>query len=657
MWHYKDGGIWYITVPLPPRHEFDPVVPNLYVKSIDPGTPVETDEVGNAVYKAEIGKKYTATVVFGTGEIRRDLDLALLRPFVAGLHEINGQAYKGKLKKISGNGHISEPVPEYPDRFTEAKSQTISFNAENSEITATFEWTAQRGTTQLIAAINDGQYVPRHHEFESTADGKPADMTDNVKKVPIKVEPPPDLCVKELKLHTVLTEPGQVYTGTVIYALKPGYREKVTAKLGLTHNGYSISSTEGKKLDQSMVIFDPQMPETMIQTFSFKFTGLALGHNSEIVAKIWPQEPTMVDAYWPDNSRKALAKSHITDIAVTNIAQQEPAVAGTEELATVTFKNLGANTETFTAHYFAGGKLVKKDKITLPAGKTDTRNFNWAVPGTPGKTITLKVVADPDKKLPDINRANNTCTRDVRITAPALPEPYCQDREKNSREWTVTYVWTTTNSKGETVTHSRDVTYKETISARLILNTRQGDDQAPPEERRGAWEIKPFAKKHKLDPNKITRAGYGFEVLVETDYWTDWETKVPTGAAPKGGTPRDLKLQVEFWDTKNRSVLGGPVELEPIARREENGHTYITWALKPTTHTLSDGRRITDRKHYTDLNNYSATEENIDKGRYYVTVSNINDFGMTGELEICEEDSVIILGNMYDDIYTRPGWK
>ncbi|WP_461571200.1 hypothetical protein, partial [Thermincola ferriacetica] len=64
---------------------------------------------------------------------------------------------------------------------------------------------------------------------------------------------------------------------------------------------------------------------------------------------------------------------------------------------------------------------------------------------------------------------------------------------------------------------------------------------------------------------------------------------------------------------------------------------------------------ITDRKHYTDLNNYSATEENIDKGRYYVTVSNINDFGMTGELEICEEDSVIILGNMYDDIYTRPG--
>ncbi|WP_427916573.1 Athe_2463 domain-containing protein, partial [Thermincola ferriacetica] len=320
MWHKKaDGTIWYISVPLAPRCIFDPVVPNLYVKSIDPGTPVETDEVGNAVYKAEIGKKYTATVVFGTGEIRRDLDLALLRPFVAGLHEINGQAYKGKLKKISGNGHISEPVPEYPDRFTEAKSQTISFNAENSEITATFEWTAQRGTTQLIAAINDGQYVPRHHEFESTADGKPADMTDNVKKVPIKVAPPPDLCVKELKLHTVLTEPGQVYTGTVIYALKPGYREKVTAKLGLTHNGYSISSTEGKKLDQSIVVFDPQKPETMIQTFSFKFTGLALGHNSEIVAKIWPQEPTLKDINWQNNTRRVLIKSHVTDIAVTSI--------------------------------------------------------------------------------------------------------------------------------------------------------------------------------------------------------------------------------------------------------------------------------------------------------------------------------------------------
>ena len=109
----------------------------------------------------------------------------------------------------------------------------------------------------------------------------------------------PDFAVTDLIPGTDETEPGKSYIGFVSYMLKE-YDRPVEARITLTHNGYSLSTPEGEKIDGQVLTFNPG--ET--KTFSFKYTGQ--DKDSILRAEIWPTEPSdqekeSRDAYPEDN--------------------------------------------------------------------------------------------------------------------------------------------------------------------------------------------------------------------------------------------------------------------------------------------------------------------------------------------------------------------
>ncbi len=211
-------------------------------------------------------------------------------------------------------------------------------------------------------------------------------------------------------------------------------------------------------------------------------------------------------------------------------------------------------------------------------------------------------------------------------------------------------------------------TYSETLSASISVNTKQGiptDPDNPKEsdrESRGSWEIIPDTQKrtpkysgrqgtpykdiniYGWDPNEVTRAGYGFEVTVKTQYTNDWETQVPDGASAHGGTYKGpTKVTAYFYNTAGRFVESVPME----ATKGKPGDKNITWELPEKRLDFHDGTRVWERKHYTDINN---------KDGYYEVVVYIEEVGKH-DLCLIRAKEVAIYGDMYDDSYTRIATK
>lgn len=644
-WHIKNGQVLYRTIPLYPS-KFLYWLPNFYIKGFDPGCPVQDrgdastggsgSTVGDRVYMAEPGVIYRATVTFGVQTLETNADISAIPVFVKALSEEDSGAVGANLVYKSGNGRVTEPLSLYPYVPERLTNQAVIFKAQNSELTCSFDWTARPGTKRLTAAIN---YPPALRLFFEGLTGNRYE--DNVSTVPIVLADLPDTFVHQLDPGTAEVKEGAEYQGTVGYGLYATFDEPVRARLGLTHNGWPIPGVDGLE-----TTFRPG------ETKSFPFLFHGQKGDSVLEAKIWPLEPADRDINWNNNRKTVTVKPPVIDIGVESIQQISPVISGTNQLAGVSFRNLGNRRETFDVHYYAGDRRIKTETVTLEGTGRLNRAFNWTVPDSVGN-IDLRVVADPGNQLQDINRSNNSAVRTVQVQKPALPPTEClANSSKLSGSWTETY-WLIEDHDEEDnhIWAARNVIYNENLMATVRLNTKQGIPTDPrnlkpgDNESRGSWEIIPWSQENGLDPNKVTRAGYGFEVEVDTTYRTDYETKVPRGlhgtAGSKGGVlygPSSVK--VEFWDTANRSVE--IIQLEAVSGSP--GDANIGWALPEKKHILSDGTTVWDRKHYVDVKNTD--------GRYYVTVY-IDGAGRSG-LKLCKEDFVTIHGDMYDDMYTRP---
>jgi len=350
----------------------------------------------------------------------------------------------------------------------------------------------------------------------------------------------------------------------------------------------------------------------------------------------------------------------VTDIEAVSISQQSPVLINTHQVSSAVFRNNGTISATFTARYYACGSLIKEETLDIDPGKTVTKNFSWKSPKTAG-TYSLKIHAVP---LPsEENIENNTKETSVIVQNYNYTKPDCEFTNKLTAGWNETYSWevehsscsaytdeegnsyTECDSWTETVTQT--VPYSESLTVATTVNTKQGiptDRDNPKEsdrESRGSWEIIPWAQQNGLNPNEVTRAGYGFEVKVQTTYWTDWETKVPGPASPHGGEYKGpTKVVAQFYNTSGYFVE----QLDMVPTKGNPGDKNITWELPIKTHTYPDGQTIYERKHYTDVSNKD--------GNYGVRIV-IFDCGRE-PLSICQDKYVTIYGDMYDDIYTRP---
>jgi len=342
------------------------------------------------------------------------------------------------------------------------------------------------------------------------------------------------------------------------------------------------------------------------------------------------------------------------DIEISALTNDSPVYTGTEQTATATYKNNSKSAQTFEALFYMAENLINSETLTLAPGQEVTREYDWLAPEQAGQ-VMLKAEAKPVEG--ELNTANNqkSCTVEVEEEQPVEPPSLgCQEASSQTYTWDTQYHWTTTStytdSEGKTRTrtrhHYQTVTYSETLSATLTVNTKQGIPTDPnnpkPSDResRGSWEIIPWAKKNGLNPNEVTRAGYGFEVKVETSYSTDWETKVPEKASKKGGTYYGPdKVTADFYDTKGRFVKR--VNLVPT--KGKAGDKNITWELPSEKHTFQDGSTVYERKHYTDIN--------IPDGKYWVKVT-VSGAGKSG-LCLIQKKAVTIYKDMWEDSYTR----
>lgn len=241
------------------------------------------------------------------------------------------------------------------------------------------------------------------------------------------------------------------------------------------------------------------------------------------------------------------------------------------------------------------------------------------------------------------------------VVAPPMAMP-CQEKQEITRTWEELYSWKITRhrtyrskktgkkrTKTWTETRYATPTYTETLSADLTLNTKQGDPEGG-RESRGAWEIIPWARKNHLEPNKVTRSGYGFEVKVVTKYTNDWESHVPAKASPHGGTYQGpAKCIAEFYDNKGHCVN----RAELVPSKGKAGDNNITWELPAKCFKFHDGTSVWERKHYTDVK--------TPDGKYWVKVT-VSGAGKT-DMCLIRRDYITIYGDMYDDSYTRPSTK
>ncbi|BFH18238.1 hypothetical protein J6TS7_20760 [Paenibacillus dendritiformis] len=384
-----------------------------------------------------------------------------------------------------------------------------------------------------------------------------------------------------------------------------------------------------------------------------------------------PKSPLYVQEM-PDGSEKnnSITKTfNLTlgdeDLAAYSIsASPNPITKG--KTATVTGKviNKGkTNQQNVLIRFYVDEKQVHQTRKNMPVNEIVTTTFDWQA-NRVGEA-NLKIVVDPLEEKEDRDRSNNMKYVGVICKDPAggnnggsgscTKKPsgtwdvdYLVITGYRTKSTTVTYTDPTT---GKTTTRTEDytdyndpiwgtkkVSYNERVTATVTANTKQGIETSkknPKEsdrESRGSWEIIPYAKKKGIDPNLITRAGYGFELKANISYQTDWETKVPNTANPFGGKySGPSQVYALVYNTKGN--LMKRIEME------KTGTT--TWELPRESYTFSTGEKIVERKVYTD--------EKWPDGAFTVRIMADLPNSRTG-LSVCEPITLYIYGSMYDDL-------
>ncbi|WP_268627010.1 CARDB domain-containing protein [Paenibacillus alvei] len=361
-------------------------------------------------------------------------------------------------------------------------------------------------------------------------------------------------------------------------------------------------------------------------------------------------------------------------IAFSVTANPNSLKIGGKTNVTASVKNLGPSAQSnVRIRFYANGKQIHELKKDMPANKTiDVGGFSYE-PTTTG-VHSISVHIDPLQEALDKDRTNNIattgCTVSVNGGGGNSGGGRCINQTNKTGNWTVTYhlitgyptktrTYTWTDAKGKVHTEresytdysdpiweTRNVPYSEKLTIDSKVNTKQGiptDPKRPKDsdiESRGSWGIIPYAKEKYLDPNEVTRAGYGFELKVTTNYSSDWESKVPNGyentAKPFGNQYKGAQTATaRIYDSNNNYVTA--VSLE---KTSDNGK-QATFELPFVSHKDSvTGKSFKYRKFFTD---YKAPD-----GKYRIEIES-GPAGATG-ISVCQDVFVWIYGSMYDDV-------
>ncbi|ARR10746.1 CARDB domain-containing protein [Paenibacillus bovis] len=321
---------------------------------------------------------------------------------------------------------------------------------------------------------------------------------------------------------------------------------------------------------------------------------------------------------------------------------------GNKAQITAKVKNVGPDTQgSVLIRFTDNDETIYEVRKTLPANEVTTVGpFTWKGEGEGYHNIAVNV--DPKEETNDVDFSNNIAYGSCLVVGKDGTAGACSGNSI-SKNWSVTYPTITgykKNSKGKRkpIWKYKKVTYHESLKLNADVNTKQGivtdpnNPKSSDEESRGSWEIIPWSKQNGKNPNHVTRAGYGFELKVKTDYATDWETKVPHGyentAKPIGGKyygPDEVKATI--YNTRGQLVK--TIKMEKTSGDRNNA----TWEFPKTTLVTESGKVYVDRKFMTD---YKSPN-----GEYTIKILS-SEAGRAG-FSVCDTRKVEIYGSMYDD--------
>ncbi len=370
----------------------------------------------------------------------------------------------------------------------------------------------------------------------------------------------------------------------------------------------------------------------------YKATINPEGHMIEILEEIKPRS---------DNTAVHELNKRVNDIEIVSLSL--PTKTAVQKAVTIKTKiknNSTKDVKNVVIKWMADAQEIRQETLDLAKDESKTFSFTWRAPKQ-AAIVNIAAIVDPERILDEENYENNF--KHKYITVNEFVKRSCKDTLENA-SWTVTY-WV----KTEDGSYPVRVTYYESLSAVAQLNTKQGiptDPNNPKKsdrESRGSWEIIPYAQEQSkklrklVDPNKITRAGYYFELTVETLYTNDWEEKVPSGATRIGGEfSGPSQVAIEVYDSAGYFKKEIGLTCLPGSAKGKGKATWVLPWLMP--YKLGTGEVIHERKYYTSPD---------DKDGKYRIVIRVEYAGRNG-LYTCLTEEMEIWGSMYDDLVNVP---
>ena len=548
------------------------------------------------------------------------------------------------------------------------KSVEITLKGPDGQVlkTITKDMDARSEFSHRFEVVNDTGLPWFEVLINEKRNNPPDEVTwdDNKKSIMLPV----DIRVDDFKLNkqTVSAEENDV-TATVKVFLKPLFETNqkfsLKTKVRLMIGSYPLTREITLASNEQMTLNIP---------FTVKEEQLKLGAipvTAQVNGDFAIYEPTSPASIRENNfaGPLVLISQADADLIAVSINAPNSTTYGSKVKVAATVKNAyNKPQKDVLIRFYADNTKIYEVKTNFLANQTkEVGGFVWTANQV--GNVNLSVHVDPLKTAMDGFRSNNVKTRTIDVKPHQSDVSSCSATKPNG-SWDVTYwiitgyetrtgIYTWTDEEGnlhtETYTYTdysspiwepRTVRYNESLTATVTVNTKQGiptDPKHPKEsdrESRGSWAIIPWAAKNGLDPNEVTRAGYGFELQVVTQYTTDYETKVPKGlegtAQPLGGSPSGpTEVVAKIYDTRGKYVA--QIQLEKTG----GDNRTATWELPEEIFRASTGEVFRERKFYTDVN--------APDGEYIVQVFAKN-AGQTG-LSYCGTKKVIIYGSMYDD--------
>lgn len=297
--------------------------------------------------------------------------------------------------------------------------------------------------------------------------------------------------------------------------------------------------------------------------------------------------------------------------------------------------------------FLADGKTIYEARKNLPANQSQgVGPFTWTGGEEGFHNITVHVDPEHEKEL-DTDPGNNIASTGCMVTSrDGSSSTSCSGKSSVTKTWDVIYEYIVRIIPINTPQwDSKTVWYRENLTISADVNTKQGiktdlnNPKKSDRESRGSWEIIPWAKQKGLDPNEVTRAGYGFEIKATTAYSTNWETQVPEGLR---GTAKPIGGEYYGPTEVTATITNSKGQLVKVVKLEKTGgdRNHATWELPEQTVTSSSGKTYRDRKFYTDIDDPD--------GDY--TIQIVTGTAGMHKIVACETKKVRIYGSMYDDV-------